>query len=717
MKSSTMIGTLVHHYRIVDQIGEGGMGVVYRAEDERLGREVALKFLPPDMVRDDHARARFLNEARAASALEHRNVCVIHDIAETDDGQLYILMPYYRGESLQSRLRRGPLPPAEAVDVLRQVCSGLGRAHERGILHRDLKSANVFLTEGGDVKILDFGVAKLSEEHGLTRGGMVVGTLTYMAPEQLTEERSGVASEVWSLGVLLYETLTGALPFEARTRASMVTSILGQTPDLVRVRRAGGNVMVEIVGRCLRRDPAERYGSVEELATDLREAQFHFAPGLTEANASLSSGDATAVLLSPARSARGTPSSMTTMGRSRERTDSVVVGRDAELETLAGWLDATLEEGVRVAFVHGEEGRGKSTLVAELCRRAEAAGQFVSAIGRSEATARSSDPYRPFRAILSQLAGSLDDLASAGSTTRAHLDRMRHLGPGVARDIVRSGPHLVGNLVSLEELRERARTPSGEPADWLPDLEALAEARAAGPKSEVERSELFEQYTRVLQHVAERQPLILVVEDLHWTDSGSVALLTHLARNLGPYPVFLVGTYRQEEIVTRAGQERHPLESAVNELVRTFGAIDLDLDKGDGPAFVEALLDAQPNRLDADFRERLLSCTGGLPLFTTELVREMRDDGVLARDEEGAWVVARPVDWDRLPRRVEAVVAERVGRLEPVGRGRRVVLVGADGIPDPRTIQRERRGGAGGLLLPRHRTRVCRAATTTGDAW
>jgi len=657
-----MIGTLIHHYRIVDQIGEGGMGVVYRAEDERLGRQVALKFLPPDMVRDDHARARFLNEARAASALEHRNVCVIHDIAETDDGQLYILMPYYRGESLQSRLRRGPLPPAEAVDVLRQVCAGLSRAHERGILHRDLKPANVFLTDEGDVKILDFGVAKLSEEHGLTRGGMVVGTLGYMAPEQLTDDVSGVASEVWSLGVLLYETLTGVLPFEARTRASMVTSILSKAPDLVRVRRAAGNVMMEIVGRCLRREPAERYASVEELGTDLREALFHFAPGLTEANASLSGGDATAVLLSPVRSQQP-GAERTTLGQGRQTTGSLVVGREAELETLANRLGETLEEGVRVALVHGEEGRGKSTLVAELCRRAEAAGQFVAAIGRSEATARASDPYRPFRSILVQLAGSLDGLDSAGSTTRAHLDRMRHLGSGVARDIVRSGPLLVGNLVSVEELRERARTPSGEPAEWLSDLEALAEARAAGPGPDVERSELFEHYTRVVQHVAERQPLILVVEDLHWTDSGSVALLTHLARHLGPYPVFLVGTYRQEEIVTLAGQERHPLEPAVNELVRTFGPIDLDLDRSDSPAFVDALLDAQPNHLGAEFRERLLRCTGGVPLFTTELVREMRDDGVLARDEEGAWVVAKPVDWDRLPRRVEAVVAERVGRL------------------------------------------------------
>src|SRR5262245_36174355 len=147
----TMVGQTVASYRIVDIVGEGGMGIVYRAEDQRLGRTVALKFLPPSTTRDEGARARFLNEARAASALDHRNVCLIHDIAETDDGQMYIIMPYYVGESLQRRIRRrGSLPPGETVEIMLQICAGLAKAHEKGILHRDLKPGNVLVTEDAE---------------------------------------------------------------------------------------------------------------------------------------------------------------------------------------------------------------------------------------------------------------------------------------------------------------------------------------------------------------------------------------------------------------------------------------------------------------------------------------------------------------------------------------------------------------------------------------
>src|SRR5262245_36900280 len=209
----TMVGQTVASYRIVDVVGEGGMGIVYRAEDERLGRTVALKFLPPSVTRDESARARFLNEARAASALDHRNVCLIHDIAETADGQLYIIMPYYAGESLQRRIRdRGALKPSETVEILLQVCAGLAKAHEKGILHRDLKPANVLVTQEAEVKILDFGAAKLSDATRLTGAGNVVGTLVYMAPEQLRDEATDVRTEVWSLGVMAYEMVTGDLP-------------------------------------------------------------------------------------------------------------------------------------------------------------------------------------------------------------------------------------------------------------------------------------------------------------------------------------------------------------------------------------------------------------------------------------------------------------------------------------------------------------------------
>lgn len=208
-----MIGETVSHYRIVGELGSGAMGVVYRAEDMRLGREVALKFLPSELTRDADARERFKLEARAASGLDHTNICTIYDVDETDDGRMFIAMALYGGETLKARLARGPLSVDEAIDIAAQVAAGLERAHSQGIVHRDIKPANLMVTEHGEVKILDFGVAKLAGEAGLTRTGTTVGTPSYMAPEQVEGGAIGPATDLWALGALVYQMLTGQPPF------------------------------------------------------------------------------------------------------------------------------------------------------------------------------------------------------------------------------------------------------------------------------------------------------------------------------------------------------------------------------------------------------------------------------------------------------------------------------------------------------------------------
>jgi serine/threonine-protein kinase len=197
-------GETVSHYRILDELGRGGMGIVYLAEDSRLGRRAALKFLPPDASRDDEVTQRFIQEARTASALDHPNVCTIYEIGESQDGRLFIAMACYDGETLEQRLKRGPLSPAEAVDVALQVARGLRKAHEAGIVHRDIKPANVFLTRDGIVKILDFGIAKLGDTKALTRTGLTIGTGAYMSPEQIRGEEADARTDLWSLGVVFY---------------------------------------------------------------------------------------------------------------------------------------------------------------------------------------------------------------------------------------------------------------------------------------------------------------------------------------------------------------------------------------------------------------------------------------------------------------------------------------------------------------------------------
>ncbi|MDH3215302.1 MAG: serine/threonine protein kinase [Candidatus Krumholzibacteria bacterium] len=178
------MGKTVSHYKILSKLGEGGMGVVYKAEDTRLDRHVAIKFLPPSLATQDAAKKRFINEAKEASSLEHPNICAAYDIGETGDGQMFIAMPHYEGETLQERIARGGLEIGEVLDIVTQLASGLAKAHEQGIIHRDIKPGNIFITRDGHVKILDFGLAKLATETRLTKSGMTLGTIAYMSPEQ-----------------------------------------------------------------------------------------------------------------------------------------------------------------------------------------------------------------------------------------------------------------------------------------------------------------------------------------------------------------------------------------------------------------------------------------------------------------------------------------------------------------------------------------------------
>ncbi len=257
-------------YRLLREIGSGGMGTVYEAEDTRLGRRVALKLLPPEYSRDRRAKARFLREARAAAAVDHPNLCTIHDVGESD-GRLYIVLSYYDGETLRERIRRGPLPLAEARDVTNQVARGLARAHEAGIVHRDIKPANVFLTRRGEVKILDFGIARLEgDEATVTRTGASWGTPAYMSPEQARGDSVDARTDIWSLGVMLYEMVAGRRPFGGESVEAVVSAILTQEPEpLERVRPDVPRELARVVESALAKSPAERYESAKEFLADL----------------------------------------------------------------------------------------------------------------------------------------------------------------------------------------------------------------------------------------------------------------------------------------------------------------------------------------------------------------------------------------------------------------------------------------------------------------
>jgi len=266
----SLVGKVISHYKIVERIGAGGMGVVYKAEDTKLGRIVALKFLPPEMTRDRKAKERFVHEARAASAIEHSNICTIFEVDEMEDDQIFISMAYYQGKTLKDRIAEGPLELREALDIASHAAHGLAKAHAHGIVHRDIKPGNIFITDDHEVKIVDFGLAKLAGQVRLTSTGKTMGTVSYMSPEQARGEETGPKTDIWALGVVLYEMVTGEVPFKGDYDVAAIYSIMNDTPPAMSGIRPGVPEELEnIVKKALAKNQAERYGDANELVSDL----------------------------------------------------------------------------------------------------------------------------------------------------------------------------------------------------------------------------------------------------------------------------------------------------------------------------------------------------------------------------------------------------------------------------------------------------------------
>ncbi|MFQ5753016.1 MAG: protein kinase, partial [bacterium] len=266
-----MTGKIISHYRILEKLGEGGMGVVYKAQDTRLERTVALKFLSAELTDDAEAVDRFINEALAASAFDHANICTVYEIDETEERQLFICIAYYEGQTLKDQINGASLPTEEALDITVQIARGLQRAHEAGIIHRDIKPSNIILTTRGEVKIIDFGIAKLAGNRAVTKSGTTLGTVAYMAPEQLHGETVDRRADIWSLGVVLFEMLTGKRPFQGDNEAAVMYSIVHEDAEPFTGFRTGVPMELErMLNKALTKNAQQRYQRVDEMLTDLK---------------------------------------------------------------------------------------------------------------------------------------------------------------------------------------------------------------------------------------------------------------------------------------------------------------------------------------------------------------------------------------------------------------------------------------------------------------
>ncbi|MFC1629444.1 serine/threonine protein kinase [Gemmatimonadota bacterium] len=265
-----MIGRTISHYKIVDKLGEGGMGAVYKAEDSTLNRLVAIKALSSHLSENDEARERFVREAQAASSLNHSNITTIYELLE-DDGEQFIVMEYVDGKTIRDVVESSRVSIRKAVDILIQSAEALEAAHNKGILHRDVKSANIMVSMEGNVKVMDFGLAHLEERSQLTRTGTTMGTLAYSSPEQLVGSPVDRRSEVFSLGVVFYELLTGQLPFKSPSEGELVFEIINTEQDMLTTCREDVPESVcSVVNKMLIKKPELRYQTCGELLTDLK---------------------------------------------------------------------------------------------------------------------------------------------------------------------------------------------------------------------------------------------------------------------------------------------------------------------------------------------------------------------------------------------------------------------------------------------------------------
>ncbi len=409
-----MVGRTINQYKILNKLGQGGMGVVYRAEDTKLERIVALKFLPANLAASDDAKARFLREARAAAALQHPNICTVHEIGEAD-GKQFIAMALIDGSELGDQIEKGPLEVQRLLDTAIGVAEGLQEAHHKGVTHRDIKPSNILVSADGRPVLMDFGLAQLSSASSrLTREGTTVGTSSYMSPEQTTGEALDHRTDIWSFGVVLYEMATGELPFRGHYEQAVLYSILNEAPEPVATLRSDAPDQLErVINKCLAKRADERYQTTAALLTDLIELKRQVESGVGPVELIVDVDTA--------------------------QPKNVLVGREAETAELGRLLDAVGQGSGALVLIGGEPGVGKTRLCQELLAEA-GKKQMLVLVGHSY-EGEGAQPFIPFVESLEQAARTVPRadlrtaLGDAGSEIAKLMPELRRIFRDISEPI------------------------------------------------------------------------------------------------------------------------------------------------------------------------------------------------------------------------------------------------------------------------------------------
>jgi predicted ATPase len=593
-------------YEILGRLGWGGMGVVYKARDERLGRVVALKFLPAEYARDADRLALFHREARTASALNHPYICTVHDLGE-HDGRPFIVLEFVEGRTLRDLVAERP--GAEVVArLIGQAARALAVAHAAGVVHRDVKPENLMVRSDGYVKVLDFGLARRlpGVDGGLSSTapppeaeGGITGTVPYMSPEQARGEPPGPASDVFSLGVVLYEVVTGRHPFPADNPLEVLRAIVAEDP--VPPSRLNPEVpapLDELIERMLEKDPAARPSAAEVEAALSALSGLHGSPAAAP----------------PARPA--------------PRPRPWTVGRIDERAGLWAAFEAAAAGAGEMVCVVGEPGIGKTTLVEDFLADLAADGRSCHvARGRCSARLADAEAYLPVLEALDSLTRG-----PSGGTTARYL---RTLAP-----------------------------------TWYAELAPAARPEARGQRPEdaapaSSQTRLKRELVAFLQELSRRTPVVLFIDDSHWADVPTADLLAYLGRHCPGLRLLIVVAYRRDEILLA----NHPFLAAQRDLQGRGACRELApglLDPADVGRYMDFAFPG--HEFPPDLAATVHARTGGNPLFIAELVRYLRDRGVIGR-AGNRWALAHPVpDASEMPESIRGLIRRKLDQLDSPGR-------------------------------------------------
>jgi len=601
--SSLAPGTRLGPYEIHSRIGAGGMGVVYRARDPRLDRQVAIKLLLPGISADLQARERLRHEARAAAALDHPYICKIFEIGEDGDA-LFLVMEYIAGKTLHGRMEEGRIPVSEALHIAREVAEALQEAHARGFLHRDLKPSNIILTDQGHVKVLDFGLAKrISDDPSSANGrpagsarteftapGTLLGTPDYMSPEQVKALALDARSDVFSFGAILAEMISGRNPFRKPSLAETLAAVLREPPDFGGDIQGGTTIrgLVVMARRMLAKDAAERYASIADVRSDL---------------ASL---------------AASSESSATTISGPQQRDERVrPIGRDGELRQMARQLEEALAGRGSLILIGGEPGIGKTHLSAALLDAARSRGAF--AIAGQCYEMEGSPPYVPFVEMLEHICRSLPR------------DTFRHALGDDAPEVAKLMPAL------------RQTFPDIPPSFVLPP--------------EQQRRFLFNACRAFLERLSRLTPIVGLFEDLQWADEPTLLLLQHLAQTVAGTPMLIIGTYRDVDL-----DVGRPCAMVLESLLRQKLGTRLLLRRLPVAGVAQMLAALSAQQPPRSLARVVFAETDGNPFFVEEVFRHLAEEGKLF-DKQGAFSPGLQVDQLEVPDGVRLVLGRRLARL------------------------------------------------------